>query len=101
MQDNAGPHTARLTMDYLYHEGIEVMHWPVWSPDLNSIEHVWDYLYRQISRCDCPPLIVQDLIQAIKQEWEALPQQTIRNLILSMPRGCHEYVNNRGGHTHY
>ena len=29
MQDNARPHTARLTVDYLYHEGIEVMDWPV------------------------------------------------------------------------
>ena len=38
MQDNACPHMARLTMDYLYHEGIEVMDWPTWSPDLNPIE---------------------------------------------------------------
>ena len=52
-------HTARLTMDYFYHEGIEVMDWPAWSPDLNPIEQVWDYLYRQISRRDRPPLTVQ------------------------------------------
>ena len=86
MQDNTRPYTARLTMDCRYHEGIEVMDWLAWSPDLNPIEHAWDYLYRQISRRDRPTLTVQDLIQAIKLEWEALPQQTIRNLILSMPR---------------
>ena len=58
IQVNARPHTARLTMDYLYHEDIEVMDWPARLPDLNPIEHVWDYLYRQICRCDHPPLTV-------------------------------------------
>ena len=99
MQDNTRPHTARLTMEYLDHESIEVMGWPAWSPDLNPI--VWDYLYRQIFRRDRPPLTVQDLIQTIKLEWEGLPQQTIRNLIWNMSRRCLEFANNRGEHTHY
>ena len=101
MQDNARPHAAILTMDYLSHEGIEVMDCPARLPDVNPIEHVWDYLYRQIPRHNRPPLTVQDLIQAIKLEWEALPQQTIQNLILSMPKRCRECANNCGGHTHY
>ena len=100
MQDNTRPPTARLPMEYLDHEGTEVNDWPAWTPALNPIEHVWDYLYRQISRHDHPPLTVQDLIQAIKLEWEALPQQTIQNLTLSMPR-CRECANNHGRHTHY
>ena len=100
MQNNAHLHTARLIMDYLYHEGIEVMDWPAWLPDLNPMENVWDYFYRQISRHDRPLPTVQDLIQAIKLEWEALPQQMIQNLILSMPR-YRECVNNHGGRTHY
>ena len=40
MLDNACLHMARLTMDYLYHEGIEVMDWPARLPALNPIEHV-------------------------------------------------------------
>ena len=101
MQDNPRPHTARLSMDYLYHQGIEWMNWPARWPDLNPIEHVSGYLYRQISRRDHPPLAVQDLIQVAKLEWEALPQQTIQYFILGMLRRCRECANNLGGHTHY
>lgn len=101
MQDNARPHTARIAMDYLNQEGIEVMDWPARSPDLNPIEHVWDYIYRRISERDNRPLTLPDLIQALILEWNGLPQQVIATLIRSVPRRCRECYNRRGGHTHY
>jgi len=101
MHDNARPHTARLTTAYLEQEGIEVMDWPARSPDLNPIEHVWDILYRRISRGLNPPQNLQALEEALIREWEAMPQADIRRLIRSMPRRCRECIQARGGHTHY
>ncbi|GFW14580.1 transposable element Tcb2 transposase [Trichonephila clavipes] len=47
--DNAQPHRARLVENMLEAETIQRMEWPVCSPDLNPIEHVWDMLGRHIA----------------------------------------------------
>ena len=61
MQDNARAHTARVSTTFLDDEGITVMNWPAWSPDLNPIEHAWDMLSRRIGQRQHPPDSVQSL----------------------------------------
>ncbi|GFW05108.1 transposable element Tcb1 transposase [Trichonephila clavipes] len=49
MNDNARPHRANIVDEYLQSEEITRMDLPVYSPDLNPIEHVWDMLGRRIA----------------------------------------------------
>ncbi|GBM77067.1 Acetylcholinesterase-1 [Araneus ventricosus] len=62
------------------------MDWPVYSPDFNSIEHVWDMLGRRIAARQPPPTCLPELRRALLDEWCNIPQDQIDNLILSMPR---------------
>ncbi|GFW66955.1 transposable element Tcb2 transposase [Trichonephila clavipes] len=45
-QDNARPHTARLSQDCT--RSVTTPPWPARSPYLSSIEHIWDYLGRRV-----------------------------------------------------
>ncbi|GFY15105.1 DDE_3 domain-containing protein [Trichonephila clavipes] len=78
-QDNARPHTARVAQDFLRH--FQTLPWPVRSPYLSPIEHVWDQLKRQMPSCHS----VHDLELAVQDLWAHLPQDNIRCLINSMP----------------
>ncbi|GFW66107.1 transposable element Tc3 transposase [Trichonephila clavipes] len=72
------------------------MDWPARSPDLNTIEHVWDF-----SRQTLPPVTIRELRLALQDEWAAMPQQLIDTLILSMGRRCETCLAVRGDHIPY
>ncbi|GFW12626.1 hypothetical protein TNCV_818781 [Trichonephila clavipes] len=82
-------------------EDIERMDWPARSPDLNPIEHVWDFLGRRLAARTLPPVTIRELRLALQDEWAAMPQQLIDTLILSMGRRCETCLAVRGDHIPY
>ena len=48
MHDNAIPHVARICRQFLNRNNVNILPWPAVSPDMNSIEHVFDYLGRKV-----------------------------------------------------
>lgn len=101
MQDNARAHTAAITMNFLRQHRIQVMDWPPLSPDLNPIEHLWDLLDRRVRKRPHPVQTLQQLKEALIEEWDNIPQEDIRRLIRSMPRRCQALIRANGRHTRY
>jgi transposase len=86
MQDNACPHISRCVTNFLTETGITKMDWPAKSPDMNTIEHVWDMLDKRVKARIPPPQTTQALQTMLLEEWDNLPQELIVNNIRSMPR---------------
>ncbi|GFX61706.1 transposable element Tcb2 transposase [Trichonephila clavipes] len=77
------------------------MEWPASSPNMNTIEHVWDALGRRVAGRQTPPQTLQELERALLEEWDSIPQLVINSLIDSMPQRCLTLRATRGNHTPY
>ncbi|GFT05659.1 transposable element Tc1 transposase [Trichonephila clavipes] len=101
MDDNAPCHRTVAAEQLLESEDIERMDWPARSPDLNPIEHVWDFLGRRLAPRTLPPVTIQEFRLALQNEWAAMPQHLLDTLILSMGRRCETCLAVRGYHIRY
>ena len=70
-------------------------------PDMNPIEHVWDFLCQKINQRNPKCQYIDELRTAILQDWQQFPQERLRRLVRSMTRRVTEPHNKRGGYTRY
>ena len=101
VDDNARPHRNRIADQFFDDSGIARMDWPAKSPDLNPIENIWGLMKRSISRRLTYHHDVNDLEVMVREEWDAIPLQTVRNCINSMRRRAESVMAAAGGHTDY
>ena len=100
MNDNARPHVARICRQFLNRNYVNVLPWPAVSPDMNPIEHIWDYLGRMV-RARGNVHNLRDLENALIQELNNIPNVVIRRYVRSMRGRLAACINSRGGHTRY
>lgn len=99
--DNARPHAAQATQQFLRRNQIPTMVWPALSPDLNPMEQVWAYLKRSINKLPRRPGNAVELQQEIVRQWNRIPPAFLQRLVDSMPNRCRLVINNAGCHTRF
>ena len=102
MQDNAPPHKAARTMEELEERQITPILWPPYSPDLNPIEAVWNWMKNYI-QFHFPDLGAgrqrsQDELRLIVEKaWDNLSPEDLLGLIETMPARCQAVLDSNGG----
>ena len=99
--DNDPKHTSRRAQKWLEEHHITTLKWPAQSPDLNPIEHLWDYLKRKLAEYNEPPQGMIELWERVEAEWEKIPQDICTKLIDTMPKRIKAVIKAKGGYTKY
>jgi transposase len=81
MDDNARPHRAQIVQHFLQQEALQTIPWPAMSPDMNPIEHVWDFIGQKINQRNPKCQNIDELRTAILQEWQQFPQERLMRLV--------------------
>ena len=98
-QDNAKPHSARVTTAWLQSKRVQVLDWPACSPDLSPIENVWCIMKGKIQQRRS--WTVERLKLYIKQEWERIPPEKLQKLVSSVPKCLLCVVKRKGDVTQW
>lgn len=98
-QDNDPKHKSKYVTEYFENNDIKVMSWPSQSPDMNPIEHLWDYIKREVRKRQ--PSNIRALTENVIEIWNAVPKEFCQKLINSMPRRVEALVRAKGGPTRF
>lgn len=85
------------------------MEWPLYSPDLNPIEHCWKWIKNWVwdNRPNIRIItgstegIREAIIEAVQDTWEALPEEFLWKLMVSMRKRVQTVRRVNGGYTHW
>jgi hypothetical protein len=107
MHDGAGPHRSIETKFNLFQREIRNIQFPPYSPDLNLIEHVWNWMKNWIqehywkARYRPDRISFAELRMIIWEAWNAVPDDYIQTLYNSWWKRCQAIINANGGPTKY
>ena len=86
MEDGVPCHSARATQLWLSRNEKNKLTWSSQSPNMNPIENLWSILDRNLRKKKMKPSSKPELLALLRQTWQEIPQDDIRQLINGLPR---------------
>lgn len=77
-----------------------ILEWPPSSPDFNVIENVWRILKQRLAQRGVFTDL-ESLKAALREEWDRLSQDEIRDLIITLPWRMEEAIERNGLATRF
>ena len=97
--DNDPKHRTAIVANWLNRNGVERLHWPSFSPDLNPIEHLWNEVERQLKKKQ--PKSENELKESLIEVWHGIELPTLKKLVDSVPNLLNEVIRIKGYPTRY
>jgi hypothetical protein len=100
-QDNDPKHKAKAVEAWFNNQNIKLLPWPPSSPDMNIIEHAWDYVDCHSHHQGVLLTNTDHLWEILQDEWGKLNIDFIYNLYRSLPDRVLALHKAHGRHTRY
>ena len=112
-QDNASPHTAKKTKEFLEstarNHGFTIIEWPSISPDMNPIENLWARLKLELHirypdtrhLSGAPDAVRAELSKRLAEVWWTIGEEVLNSLVESMPARVEALIAAKGWYTDY
>jgi transposase len=99
LEDNDLKHRSNYSRTWKSDHQIVTLSWPSHSPDVNPIENLWALLKVKVAQRR--PKTLEDLVNAIQNEWNELPSELAYNLMNSMESRVQSLIDSSGDYTLY
>ena len=98
-QDNDPKHKSNHAKSYFEQCSFPLLDWPSQSPDLNPIEHIWEYMTRELHGFKAKNK--DELFKKVEEIWYKTPLSLVHKPVDSMKNRVLEAIKANGGPTRY